>query len=88
MTTTKKITISGGFHNAGAITIRAKIDPRGGIILSPAQARRVGNHMCGVKGCICGMHHGWEIEGSDRGELSEAFNEADVKSYLNSSQNR
>ena len=88
MKTTKKITIGGGFHNAGAITIRAKIDPRGGIILSPAQAKRVGNHMCCVKGCICGMQHGWEIEGSDRGELSEAFNEADVKSYLNSSQNR
>ena len=88
MKTTKKITIGGGFHNASEITIRAKIDQRGGIVLSQGQAKRIGSHMCGVKGCICGMHHGWEIDGSDRGELSEAFNEADVKSYLNSSQNR
>jgi len=85
---TKQITISGGFHNAGAITIRAKIDPRGGIVLSQGQAKRIGSHMCGVKGCICGMHHGWVVEGSDRGELSEAFNEADIKSFLNSSANR
>lgn len=85
---TKQITISGGFHNASGITIRAKIDPRGGIVLSQGQAKRIGSHMCGVKGCICGMHHGWVIEGSDRGELSEALNEADIKSFLNSSANR
>lgn len=87
MSKTKQITISGGFHNAGGITIRAKIDPRGGITISPAQANRVGKHMCGLTGCMCGMHHGWEIEGSDRAELSEAFQIAQVTEYLNSSKN-
>jgi len=88
MTTTKTISVSGGFHNIRAsVTIRAKIDPRGGAMLSQAQAKKIGNHMCPVKGCICGMHHGWEIEGSDRGELSEALNDAAARSYLDSSKN-
>lgn len=84
----KQITISGGFHNAGAITVRAKIDPRGGITLSQHQAKRIGDHMCGIRGCICGMHHGWLIEGSDRNEISEAFRDAQIQSYNNSSANR
>lgn len=88
MTKTKMIAISGGFHNASEITIRAKIDPRGGIVLSEGQAKKISNHMCGVKGCICGMHHGWIIEGSDRGELSEALNETDARTHLNSCRNR
>jgi len=88
MNKTKTITISGGFHNAGEITIRAKIDPRGGILISERQSRKISNHMCGVPGCICGMHHGWVIEGSDRGELSEAINETDARTHLNSYRNR
>ena len=88
MTKTKTITMSGGFHNASEITIRAKIDPRGGIVLSEGQAKKISNHMCGVKGCICGMRHGWIIEGSDRGELSEALNETDARTHLNSCRNR
>ena len=88
MNKTKKITISGGFHNASDITLRVRIDPHGGIAISPAQFNRAGRHMCGVSGCICGMHHGWVITGSDRAELSEAFYAAQVTEYLNSSKNR
>lgn len=78
MNKTKSITISGGFHNAGEITVRAKLDPRGGIVLSQRQAKMIGNHMCGMTDCICGMRHGWEIAGSDSNELSEAFQAAQV----------
>ena len=88
MSTTKQITISGGFHNAGEITLRARVDPRGGIKLSEGQARRLGRHMCGVKGCICCMHHGWLVEGVSRRELSEALLDANADAYLNSSRNR
>lgn len=88
MSTTKTITVSGGFHNASEITIRAKVDPRGGIKVSVGQAKRLGRHMCGVKGCICGMHHGWLIDGVSRSELSEALADAHADSYLNSSRNR
>lgn len=73
MTTTKLITISGGFHNVGEIAIRAKIDPRGGIALSKGQSRKIGNHMCGMSGCMCGPHHGWDVEGCDKGDLTEAM---------------
>jgi hypothetical protein len=88
MSKTKQITVSGGFHNAGDITIRAKIDPRGGIKLSAGQAKRIGSHMCGIKGCICGMHHGWVIDGVSSGDLAESIADANADSYLNSSRNR
>lgn len=82
---TKNITISGGFHNVNPITLRAQVDTRacGGVTLSVGQVKRLRRHMCGIYGCICGMHHGWVIEGSDRGELSEAINEVDVEEYRN-----
>lgn len=88
MSNTKQITVSGGFHDADEITIRAKVDPRGGIKLSQGQAKRLGDHMCGVKGCICGMHHGWLVSGVSRNDLSEALADASYNSALNSSRNR
>lgn len=83
MTHIKLITIGGGFHNSSTITIRAKIDTRpcGGIILSAGQVKKIRNHMCGNPDCICGMHHGWEIGGSDKAELSEAFTEVDSAEF-------
>lgn len=86
MCKTKKITISGGFHSVGEITIRAKLTSRG-VTLSEGQAEKINKHMCGVKGCICGMHHGWVINGSDRDELSEAMNETSARTHLNSYKN-
>jgi hypothetical protein len=88
MSNTKTITVSGGFHNADDITIRAKVDPRGGIKLSQGQVKRLGDHMCGVKGCICGMHHGWLVRGVSRNDLSEALADTDANTHLNSSRNR
>ena len=88
MTNTVTFTVSGGFHNASEITMRAKVDPRGGVVLSQGQAKRLGDHMCGVKGCICGMHHGWLVDGLSRGDLAEALMDANSDRYLNSSRNR
>lgn len=88
MTKTQNFTVNGGFHNVGEIAMRAKIDPRGGIQLSPAQARRLEAHMCTYKGCICGMHHGWLIKGVSRNDLSEALMDANAQRYLNSSRRR
>ena len=68
-----KVTISGGFHNAPNITIRPKVGPNGEIILSAGQASRIYRHMCGIKGCICGPRHGWEIEGASRYEFLDAL---------------
>jgi hypothetical protein len=81
------INISAGFHNAVAITVRAKVDPRGGIKLSTGQAARINRHMCGVKGCICGMHHGWLIDGASTNDLSEAMAEANYANVNNSYRN-
>ena len=88
MTKTIEFTVSGGFHNAGEITMRAKSDSRGGISLSTGQAKRLGNHMCGIKGCICGMHHGWLVDGVSRSDLAEALTDANADRYLISSRNR
>jgi hypothetical protein len=68
----KKATIEiwGGFHNAPAI--RLQIDPAdvpthstesAGWILEPGiltnnQCARLSRHMCGISGCMCGLHHG------------------------------
>lgn len=84
---TIQITVSGGFHNAGVIAMRLKADPRGGVLLSQWQAKRLGDHMCGIKGCICGMHHGWEVEGVATNDLAEAIQDAGAERYLNSSRN-
>lgn len=88
MSNTEIITVSGGFHNVNEITIRVKVDPRWGIKLSQGQNKRLGKHMCGVKGCICGMHHGWVVDGVNRGDLSDAIINADVDAYLSSSVNK
>ena len=85
---TANVRVSGGFHNAGRIALRLKPGPRGGVLLSQHQAKRLGDHMCGIKDCICGMHHGWEVEGVSRNDLAEAIQDAGAERYLNSSRNR
>lgn len=76
-----KITISGGFHNARPITIRATASADGVPTLSIRQMKRISSHMCGVAGCICGMSHGWEIDGTGRAELVEALQNAQIAEY-------
>ena len=88
MANTVLVTVSGGFHSASEISLRAKVDPRGGIKLSDGQAKRLGNHVCGIRGCICGMHHGWLVDGVSKGDLAEAMHDANADRYLNSSRNR
>lgn len=75
---TKKITISAGFHNVKPMHIRAAILDNS-ISLSIPQMRRITAHMCPVKGCICGIHHGWAIDGTTQNELSEALQEAQIE---------
>ena len=61
----KKITLSGGFHAAGRITLRVKDDA-----LSLGQYKRLNKHMCGVSHCICGWR-GYDLEGIDRATFSD-----------------
>jgi hypothetical protein len=57
---TQKITLSGGFHNASNINLRVKNEE-----LSINQYKRLRNHMCGIKKCVCGWR-GYELDGIDR----------------------
>lgn len=59
----KYMTLSGGFHNAGAIRVRVNEqqynDLKEGFypldeILSEGQMKNLNRHFCGVKGCTCG----------------------------------
>ncbi len=74
------VEIYGGFHNQmQPVRIRPKIDPRGGLIISNAVAKKVWRHMCGVHKCICGPHHGWIIEGAKRDDVLEAMAESECR---------
>lgn len=72
------ITVSGGFHNAGCITVRAKVRKgRGNYLiadLNERQMHKIFMHMCGLKDCACGGGYGdiWEApEGWERTERAE-----------------
>jgi hypothetical protein len=54
----KKVSISDGFHGAQNINLNIKNDN-----ISVFQYKRLINHMCGVKNCICGPQHGWIVDG-------------------------
>lgn len=56
---TKKITLSGGFHNVPRIDLRVKNEE-----LSINQHKRLRNHMCGIKECVCGWRN-YDLEGID-----------------------
>jgi len=60
-----KITLRGGFHNAGDIKIvlpagvvsdleKGKIGITDEWVLSKYQRRRLDRHFCGIEGCKCG----------------------------------
>lgn len=74
---TTQVTVSGGFHNASDITLKIKNQK-----ISSGQYKRLTNHMCGIKGCICGPRHGWEIDGIQRQEFLEMLDEASYASTL------
>lgn len=61
----KKLTLSGGFHNASETTIQVsdndyKALKSGNValgeILTPSQERRLRRHFCGIQGCTCGAY--------------------------------
>jgi hypothetical protein len=72
---TQKITLSGGFHNVRRIDLRIKNGE-----LSEGQYKRLGNHMCGIKKCICGWR-GYELEGINRTVFYEMLVEVGYKSF-------
>jgi len=72
---TQKITLSGGFHNSAPIDLRIKNDQ-----LSIGQYKRLSNHMCGIKKCICGRRD-YELEGINRTVFYEMLVEVGYKSF-------
>lgn len=74
---TTTATVSGGFHNAREITLRIKDEK-----ISVGQYKRLTNHMCGIKNCICGPHHGWDIDGMQHGAFFEMLEEASYASTI------
>ena len=57
------VTFYGGFHNSGAIRVRVNDKQYEALaegfysiyeILSKYQCKRLDNHFCGIKGCMCG----------------------------------
>lgn len=70
----KKITLSGGFHNARRITLHVKDEK-----MSEGQYKRLDKHMCGVDRCICGWR-GYDLEGIDKALFSEMLMNANYES--------
>lgn len=65
MTTTQKITFSGGFHSSADITVRAKIGSRGELYLSRGQYSKLQKHFCGIESCECGGVHRADHDAGD-----------------------
>jgi hypothetical protein len=53
MTKTITIEFEGGFHNSGAMTLRATTEG-GAAYISAGQFKRLQNHFCGMASCECG----------------------------------
>jgi hypothetical protein len=70
-----KVVVSGGFHNSRPITLRVADK------LSAGQYKRLGSHMCGIKGCICGWR-GFYLEGIPRDTFSEMLTDAAYEASL------
>jgi len=71
-----KVTLSGGFHNASPINLRVKDGS-----LSLGQYKRLQNHMCGIKNCVCGWL-GYEIDGISKPDFSEMVMNASYQSSV------
>lgn len=68
---TTRVRVWGGYHNAFPVTVRVPSDripttwtSNASWILDPAvttegQRAKLRRAMCGIKGCVCGPHHGW-----------------------------
>lgn len=76
MSKTTTITVSGGFHNVGEMTVRVAADK-----LSVGQYKRLSNHLCGVEGCICGGR-GAQIEGVPAAAFWDMLSDASAREYL------
>ena len=70
-----KITLSGGFHNSSPIDLRIKNNE-----LSLGQYKRLSNHMCGIKECVCGWR-GYELDGINRNVFSEMLLNVGYRSF-------
>ena len=72
---TQKITLSGGFHNSRPINLRVKDGA-----LSVGQYKRLDNHMCGIKKCVCGWR-GFDFQGIDPAVFFEMLVNVNYKIY-------
>jgi len=71
----KTITLSGGFHGAADIDLRVKNG-----VLSAGQYKRLNNHMCGIKDCVCGWR-GFDLTGIDRAAFRAMLDDVNYKSW-------
>lgn len=62
MKKTVKVTLSGGFHNVGPITVKVPVEKMKKVeqdyevldLLTDYQSARVYKHFCGMEDCCCG----------------------------------
>lgn len=78
MRKTLPITVSGGFHNAEDLLLRAKISPSHDgawwvAELSESQLAKISRHMCGMSDCCCGGEYGDVWEAPDGWERDSAI---------------
>jgi len=74
------ITVSGGFHDVGEVTVRAKVREYNNAnghyllaVLTDTQLAKIWKHLCGMSECECGGKYGdlwecpdgWERTGPD-----------------------
>ena len=72
----ESITLTGGFHNVAPITIRVKDGE-----ISVGQYKRLSNHMCGIKGCICGWR-GYDLSGVSAKRFGEMLDDAGYRAHM------
>jgi hypothetical protein len=70
-----KVTVEGGFHNVGPISLILKNDK-----MSAGQYKRLQKHLCPTNGCICGGR-GIEITGMSREAFLSAREDASYAAH-------
>jgi hypothetical protein len=71
-----KVTASGGFHNSGDISVIVK-DGK----LSVGQYKKLANHFCGIKSCVCGGISRADVSGMPRRDFMDMVEDASYNAY-------
>jgi hypothetical protein len=76
MSKTVSFEVWGGFHNMRVLKLRLKIDGKSGcVVISRGQRAKIESHICGIKGCMCGLRD-IEVFGISKQEFSYAMSES------------